>query len=345
MRATFSAGRLLLAMMFAFATTAAIADEAATAGAPALKVTRDDPRLDALIPPTAKIDVLADGFEWAEGPVWIRDGGYVLFSDIPNNRIMKWSPDSGLSVFMHPAGYAGPGNYSREPGTNGLTLDSQGRLVACDHGNRRVYRVEKNGDKTTLADKYQGKRFNSPNDLAYKSNGDLYFTDPYYGLPKQGQDPSRELDFCGVFRLGTDGQVTLLTREMTTPNGIAFSPDEKTLYVAQSDGKAPIIRAFELASDGTFVGPGRVFFDATSYAKAGKPGMPDGLKVDTHGNLFATGPGGVRVISPNGESLGLIETGDLTANCGWGGDGSTLYMTVNKRLMKIETTTKGARLP
>jgi gluconolactonase len=178
----------------------------------------------------------------------------------------------------------------------------------------------------------------------YKSNGDLYFTDPIYGLKLGAKDPSRELDFCGVFRLGADGRVTLLTRDMTAPNGIAFSPDEKTLYVAQSDRQNPIIMAFEVTSDGT-LGAGRVLFDYMPLSKAGKPGGADGLKVDRAGNLFATGPGGVHVITADGVHLGTIETGDKTANCAWGGDGSTLYMTVNKQLMKIETTTKGDHLP
>ncbi len=305
---------------------------------------RDDPRFDRLVPPDAKVMLLADGFLWAEGPVWSREGGFLLFSDIPNNRIMKWSEKDGLSLFMKPSGYTGVTTYSREPGANGLTFDREGRFVACEHGDRRISRLEKNAGKRTLADNYQGKRFNSPNDLVYKSNGDLYFTDPFYGLPQQGNDPTRELDYCGVFRLGTDGQVTLLARDLTRPNGIAFSPDEKTLYVAQSDPEKPYIMAFEMASDGT-LGAGRILFDYTAILKSGKQGSADGLKVDREGNLFATGPGGVHVITAKGEHLGAIETGDLTANCGWGGDGSTLYMTVNSKLMKIDTMTKADRMP
>jgi len=284
---------------------------------------------------------LAEGFEWSEGPVWVRDGGYLLFSDIPNNAVMKWKEGTGIELFLKPAGYTGSAAPSGEPGSNGLLLDKEGRLVLCEHGDRRVARLEKNGKKTALADKYDGKRFNSPNDAAYKSNGDLYFTDPPYGLPKQADDPTRELDFCGVYRVSTDGKVTLLTDKMTRPNGIAFSPDEKTLYVAQSDGAAPVIMAFDVKDDGTIdADKGRVFFDATKYFGK-EPGSPDGLKVDVHGNVFATGPGGVWILAPDGTPLGLLATGQATANCGFGDDGSTLYITADMFLVRIKLTTKG----
>jgi gluconolactonase len=302
-------------------------------------IVRGDPGLDALIPQGARLEVLASGFEWSEGPVWVRDGGYLLFSDIPRNSVMKWKEGEGVSLFLKPSGYTGVADYGREPGCNGLTLDREGRLVSCEHGDRRVSRMEKEGGKRTLVDNYQGKRLNSPNDLVFRSNGDLYFTDPPYGLPKQWEDPRRELDFCGVYRLTADGKLTLLTREMTRPNGIAFSPDERTLYVAQSDPQKAIWMAFPVKSDGT-LGPGRVFHDATPLV--GKmPGLPDGLKVDRNGNLFATGPGGVHVLSPDGKSLGRIDTGEATANCAWGGDGSTLYITADMYLCRIRTRTKG----
>ncbi|MDP2898056.1 MAG: SMP-30/gluconolactonase/LRE family protein, partial [bacterium] len=211
----------------------------------------------------------------------------------------------------------------------------------CEHGDRRISRLEKNGGKKTLADSYQGKRLNSPNDAAVKSNGDIYFTDPPYGLPQGYEDPRRELDFCGVFRLSTSGELALLTKEMIRPNGIAFSPDEKVLYVAQSDGMNPIIRAFPVNSDGT-LGIGRVLYDFTSLM--GKyPGGPDGLKVDEQGNLFATGPGGVHIITPEGDALGRIHTGKRTSNCAWGNDGSVLYMTTDDCLTRVKTETKGAR--
>jgi gluconolactonase len=304
------------------------------------KIERLDPRFDDLIPKDAAIEKLAEGFKWTEGPVWIPGRNFILFSDIPNNAIIQWTEQDGKRLFMKPAGYTGAAPHGREPGTNGLTLDREGRLVMCQHGDRRVVRVEKDGHWTTLADKYQGKRFNSPNDLVFKSNGDLYFTDPPYGLPKGADDPARELDFCGVYRVACDGKVTLLTDQMTRPNGIGFSPDEKTLYVAQSDPAKAVWMAFPVKPDGT-LGEGRVFFDSTPWVKNKLPGLPDGLKVDKKGNLFATGPGGVDVFSPDGIFLGRLNTGVPTANCRFGDDGSTLYITANTWLCRVRTTTKG----
>jgi gluconolactonase len=302
-------------------------------------VVRQDARLDQLIPKDAKIEVLASGFAWTEGPLWIKDGGYLIFSDIPRNSVMKWKQGEGVSLFMKPSGYTGVADYGREPGSNGLTIDAQGRVIFCEHGDRRVSRLEPGGGKRTLVDNYQGRRLNSPNDGAYKSDGALYFTDPPYGLPKRENDPMRELDFFGVYRLTADGKLTLLTREMTRPNGIAFSPDEKTLYVAQSDPQRAIWMAFPVNADGT-LGKGRVFYDATAAVEK-LPGLPDGMKVDQKGNVFATGPGGVYIFSPDGELLGRIDTGQRTANCAWGDDGSVLYMTADSHLCRIRTTTKG----
>jgi gluconolactonase len=253
---------------------------------------------------------------------------------------MKWVEGTGVSLYLKPAGYTGAVDYGAEPGSNGLLIDPEGRLVSCEHGDRRVSVLTKEGGKRTLVDNYQGKRLNSPNDGAYKSNGDLYFTDPPYGLPKNFDDPRRELDFCGVYRLSKKGELTLLTNEMTRPNGIAFSPDEKTLYVAQSDPEAAVWRAFEVEDDGT-LGEGRLFYDVTDMV--GKyPGLPDGLKVDQKGNLFATGPGGVHVFAPDGKPLGRIDTGEKTANCAWGNDGTVLYMAVDMYICRIKTNTKGA---
>jgi gluconolactonase len=303
------------------------------------RVVREDARLDNLLSPDARIEVLAGGIEWAEGPVWVRDGGYLLFSDIPRNAIMKWTAAEGMTLFMKPSGYTGLADYGRQPGSNGLTIDGQGRLVACEHGDRRISLLEKDGGKRTLADSYQGKRLNSPNDLVFKSNGDLYFTDPPYGLPKGPDDPRRELDFSGVYLFSTDGKLTLLDKEMTRPNGLAFSPDEKTLYVAQSDPEKAVWMAFPVNDDGT-LGKGRVFADVTAMAKQ-YPGLPDGMKVDGYGNLFATGPGGIHIFTPEGKRLGRIETGERTANCAWGDDGLTLYITADMYLCRIRTRTKG----
>jgi gluconolactonase len=302
-------------------------------------IVRDDARLDALIPTDARIEVLASGFEWTEGPVWIKNGGYLLFSDIPRNSIMKWKEGQGISLFMKPSGYTGVADYGREPGSNGLVLDLQGRLVCCEHGDRRLSCLEPNGGKRTLVDNYTDKRLNSPNDAVFKSNGDLYFTDPPYGLPGNFDDPRRELDFCGVYRLSTDGQLTVLTKEMTRPNGLAFSPDEKTLYVAQSDPERAIWMSFPVKEGGT-LGQGRVFYDATPLVGQ-LPGLPDGMKVDRAGHLFATGPGGIHVFAPDGVPLGRIDTSQNTANCNWGDDGSTLYIAADYYICRIRTTTKG----
>lgn len=306
------------------------------------QIIRLDPALDRLLDPQTPVEVLADSFKWAEGPVWIKNGGYLLFSDVPRNTIFRWKQGEGLSVFLKPSGYTGPGEYSREPGSNGLTLSRDGQLIACEHGDRRVSILPlTNGEKRTLADRYEGKRFNSPNDVVQKSNGDIYFTDPPYGLPQQENDPTRETPVFGVYRIDTAGATTLLAGHLSRPNGLAFSPDEKTLYVAQSDPGRPVIFAFPVLADGK-LGPERVFFDATPLMNEGLPGLPDGLKVDINGNLFATGPGGVLVISPEGKLLGRVDTTQATANCAWGDDGSVLYITANNRLCRVRTKTRGA---
>jgi gluconolactonase len=303
-------------------------------------VHRDDPEFDKLVPEGAKIEKLADGMDWAEGPVWIKEGRYLLFSDIPKNSIYKWKEGEGKSLYLKPSGYSGSKPRGGEPGTNALLRDAAGNLILCEHGDRRVSRLEKDKTHTTLAGAYQGKRLNSPNDAVFKSNGDLYFTDPPYGLEKNWDDPARELDFCGVYRITPNGKLTLLTKEVSRPNGIAFSPDEKTLYVANSDYAKPVWMAFDVQPDGS-IANGRVFYDASGWIKQKKPGLPDGMKVDVHGNLFATGPGGVHVFTPQGKHLGSIDPGVATANCAWGDDGSTLYMTADKNLCRIKLSTKG----
>jgi gluconolactonase len=318
------------------------------------EIVRSDARFDKLVPKDAAIEVLGSGFEWAEGPVWVKSGealtgtksdaGFLLFSDIPNNSIIKWEYGKGVSLFLKPSGYTGSVPYGGEPGCNGLALDPLGQLVACEHGDRRVSVLIKAGGKRTLVDNYQGKRLNSPNDVCFKKNGDLYFTDPPYGLPGNYDDPRRELGFCGVYRLqmSKDGvhKLTLLTDKMTRPNGLAFSPDEKFLYVAQSDPAAAVWMKFPVKDDGT-LGEGKVFFDATPYVGKLK-GLPDGLKVDKDGNVWATGPGGVWVFDADGKPLGRLDTREATANCGWGDDGSTLYITADMYLCRVKTTTKGA---
>lgn len=307
-------------------------------------IERLDPALDQLIAPDAAIEVLAGGYDWTEGPVWVKDGGYLLFSDIPPNQIHRWKQGEGAKLYLTPSGYTSKEPRGGEVGSNGLTLDREGRLVLAQHGDRRIARMDAplsspQARFTTLADRYQKARFNSPNDLVFRSNGDIYFTDPAYGMEKQWDDPKREMNYAGVFRRTPDGTVTLLTKEMTRPNGIAFSPDERRLYVAQSDQAAAIWRVFDVKGDGS-IENSRVLFDATALGKS-RRGLPDGLKIDTAGNLFATGPGGVLVITPQGKHLGTIMTGQATSNCAFGDDGRTLYMTADDYLMRVKLKTKG----
>jgi len=296
-----------------------------------------DPALKELLRAGAKIEKLAGGFAFVEGPIWMKEG-YILFSDIPNNAIMKWTPDGKVSTFRKPSGYTGPpappGAYV---GSNGLTLDKQGRLIICEHGDRRVTRLEANGRLTVLADKYDGKRLNSPNDAVYRSDGSLYFTDPPYGL---FDEKAKELDFQGVYRLPPNGKLQLLNKEMTRPNGLAFSPDEKTLYVANSDPDKKIWMAYDVTEDGS-LSSGRVFFDATQEKE---DGLPDGMKVDTRGNLYCSGPGGVWIFSPQGKHLGTIKLPEVPANCHWGdSDAKTLYMTARTGFYRLRLNVPGIR--
>ncbi|HEX2277862.1 MAG TPA: SMP-30/gluconolactonase/LRE family protein [Candidatus Tectomicrobia bacterium] len=314
-------------------------DQLGTAKQAGGKVVRRDSALDAIVPANAKIEKLAGGFQFIEGPVWHPDG-YLLFSDPNANLIYRWNPDGQVSVYRTKSGYAGIdiGEYG-QPGSNGLTLDPEGRLTINEHGNRRVTRLEKNGVLTVLADRYNGKRLNSPNDLVYKSDGSLYFTDPPFGLPKFDEDPRKELPYSGIFRLA-DGKLQLLSTVLKGPNGLAFSPDEKHLYVTNWDVKQKIVMRYEVNSDGT-LSNGRVFFDMT-----GAPGDEalDGLKVDQQGNLYVSGPGGVWIISPAGEHLGTITLPELPANFAWGDDdGRTLYMTARTGLYRIRLIIPGVR--
>jgi gluconolactonase len=326
--------RLVAFLFFVAALIPAAAQE------PVRKIEKFDPALDALLDTTAKIEVLGGGFDWSEGPVWDPKNSRVLFSDIPKNMVWSWNATEGLKKFLHPAGFTGTAKFTgREPGSNGLAFNKAGELVLCQHGDRRIAKLV-DGKFVTLADKYEGKRLNSPNDLVFHSNGDLYFTDPPYGLPGNVKDPAKELDFQGVYRLKPDGKLTLLTKEMTRPNGIALSPDEKTLYVANSDPEQSVWKSLPIKDDGT-VGEGKVFYDTGKWVKEKKPGLNDGLKVDQQGNLWATGPGGVLIFNKDGKLLGLISTSVPTANCGFGDDGSTLYITANKELLRVKTKVKG----
>jgi gluconolactonase len=312
------------------------------------RVERADPRLDGILAPDARIEVLAEGFRWSEGPVWDRAHERLLFSDVPNNVVHAWSERDGVSVYLRPSGYTGPeGGGGREPGSNGLAFDAQGRLVMCQHGDRRVARLDEPPTAagraarfTPLVERFEGKRFNSPNDLVFGRDGALYFTDPPYGLPGTFDDPGRELGWNGVYRIAPDGRVSVLIKDLRAPNGIALSPDGRTLYVGLSDPDLPVVMAYDLAPEGT-VGRGRVLFDTRPLRAIG-PGAPDGMKIDAQGNVFTTGPGGVLVLTAKGEHLGAIVTGVQTANCAFGGpDGATLYITANDKLCRIRTRTKG----
>jgi gluconolactonase len=305
------------------------------------KIDRLDDRLDALIPANAALEVIGEGYEWSEGPLWRQAANCLLFTDIPRNTIYKWQPDFGVSVYMRPSGFSGTDPAGDELGANGLLNAPDGALVVCDHGNRCISRVdEKLFTKTVLVDRYEGRRFNSPNDGIFRSNGDLYFTDPPYGLRGLNDSPDKELEFNGVYRLSAGGELNLLTREMTFPNGIGFSPDEKNLYVANSDPLMPVWKVFPLNEDG-FLGAGSVFFDASAILSQVQRGLPDGLAVDVAGNVFATGPGGVLVFKSLGDHLGTIDTGQATSNCAFGGDGTVLFITADMYLCRIALNTRG----
>ena len=303
------------------------------------EIERLDPAIDALIPPAAELKLLAEGFDWAEGPVFVPDGDYLLFSDIPPNSIYRWSEPDGISLFMRPSGYDGERTDLREPGSNGLALDRDGSLLLAEHGNRRIAKLvslaEPNGGKTTIAARHEGRRLNSPNDLVVASNGNIYFTDPPYGLAGQANDPEKELDFQGIYLVRRPGNEVVLLATQTRPNGLGLSPDERTLYVANTDFNEPYIYAYEIEDDGT-LGARRVFFDAGTLASLGRRGAPDGMTVDARGNLWATGPGGVLIIDPDGRHLGSILTGLATANCTFGRDGSTLFITADSRLGRLD---------
>lgn len=302
-------------------------------------IDRTDPALDQIVPRGAIIEKLAEGFGFTEGPIWF-DDGFLLFSDIPRNQIQKWTPDGTVAVFRKPSGYDGDDAPAGAfIGSNGLTRDQQGRLLICEHGNGRVTRLEKDGSVTVLADKYEGKRLNSPNDIVQKSNGDIYFTDPPYGFVKQDEDPRKELDFNGVFRL-SNGGLHLLHKDLPRPNGLAFSPDEKHLYVTNSSPHRKICMRFEVQADGDLASP-QVFYDLTQETA---PGLPDGIKIDRKGNIYSTGPGGIWIFTPEGKHLGTIKPLEIPANLHWGGeDARTLYITARTGLYRIELKIAGIR--
>lgn len=304
-------------------------------------IVRKDGALDRLVPAGTKIEKLHGGFRFIEGPVWVRSGAYLLFSDLQVNAIMKWTPDGNVSVFRKPV-FQGSYPDGVQIGSNGLTLDRQGRLVAAEHGNRRVSRTEKDGTITVMADRYEGKRLNSPNDLVCKSNGDIYFTDPpglYRTYPDGPDAPKRELDFAGVYRISAPGKVELVTKEVPYPNGLAFSPDEKKLYIA-STRPDKFWMVYDVEPNGS-LSHGKKFFDATNIPGEG---VPDGMKVDRAGNIYATGPAGIMIFSPDAKLLGTIQLPEIPANLNWGDpDGKALYVTARTGLYRVRTNVTGVR--
>jgi len=304
-----------------------------------MSIVRLDPAFDALLPRNAVVEKLAGGFTFIEGPVW-RPNGVLWFSDVVGNVVRQWSPDGKVIEILRPGGYDGhslpAGGFN---GPNGSTRSTDGSVVLCQHGNRRIVRIDSKLTITTVVDNFEGKKLNAPNDLVYRSDGSLYFTDPPYGLPKGDDDPTKELPFNGVFKL-SNGTLQVLVKDMTRPNGLAFSPDEKTLYVANSDDNYRIWMRFDVNADGTLRN-GRVFADVSAEPEEG---LPDGMKIDSLGNIWATGPGGVWVFTPDGKHLGTIKPPEQPANCAWGEDGKTLFMTAVTGLYRIRTSVAGQKL-
>ncbi|HEY5808846.1 MAG TPA: SMP-30/gluconolactonase/LRE family protein [Povalibacter sp.] len=332
------AGTLCLAGLFA--GTACGADAPTNIG----KIQRLDPALDAIVPDDWRVEKLASGFTWSEGPVWISAGGYLLFDDVPGNTMYRWSQKDGLSVFLKPAGFEGKDtSMFREAGANGLFPNDAGSILVADSGNRMIARLDlATKKKTPLATKFEGKRLNSPNDVIRSRDGVIFFTDPPYGLKDINDSKHKEQSFNGVYRLDKDGSVHVIDRELTFPNGIALSPDERTLYVANSDPKRPIWMAYSLDAKGNVTSK-KKFADASDLVSEKSPGLPDGMRVTGDGTLFASAPGGILIMNSAGKRLGLIQTGTAVANCAFGDDGHTLYVTSHEFIARIRLKINGAR--
>ncbi len=302
-------------------------------------IERLDPAVDKILGKEPQMDILGEGYKWSEGPVWVESEKMLLFSDVPANTIYKWTEEKGVEQYLTPSGFTGTGEYSREPGSNGLTLSPDNKLVMCQHGDRQVALMDAPFDAPApnfvkLADNYQGKKFSSPNDVVFRSNGDLFFTDPPYGLPKQAEDPTKELPFNGVFKV-VNGEATLIVDSLTRPNGLAFMKGEKTLLVANSDPGKAIWYAFDL-DENDAVTNSRIFFDATPNVKAGERGLPDGFRVDTNGNVYASGPGGIWIFDSNAKPIGRIKLNQPASNCALSADEKTLYITNNMYLVRVK---------
>jgi gluconolactonase len=312
-------------------------------------IQRLDPAVDKLLPTDAKVEILVEGVDWAEGPIWFHEG--LNFSDVKQNTMYRWTPEKGVGIYLKPSGYTGATPRGGEPGSNGLTLDRQGRLVMCQHGDRRVCRLENDGKTlTVLADKFDGKRLNSPNDLCFDSKGNLYFTDPPYGLEQRDADPKKELE-NSAYLVRPGGEIVRLNLNtidygggksgpVRYPNGVALSVDEKSLYFCISDPDHPVYLKYDIQPGGN-IANGKIFFDTSPMLAKGLKGLPDGIKMDLNGNVWATGPGGVFIFNSEGKHLGTLLTGVKTANLNWGDDGSTLYICAEHNVCRIKTLVKG----
>ena len=304
-------------------------------------IVRLDPALDALIPPTSNIEKIATGFKFTEGPLWRSEAGVLWFSDVVGNVVRQWSPDGKVTEILRPGGadhpdYAPDGSFI---GPNGMVAGKDGVVLLCQHGNRRIVQISPDRKVTVLLDRWNGKRFNSPNDIVYASDGALYITDPPYGLVKQDQDPTKEIKFNGVFRFAK-GKVTPVIRDLSRPNGIAFSPDGKYLYISNSDEQKRLWMRYEVQANGS-VKNGKVFFEIPPDTEKG---VPDGMKVDSLGNLYCAGPNGIWIFSPEGKHLGTIKPGETPANCNWGdADHKTLYITATTSVYRIKLAVEGEK--
>lgn len=328
-----------LALGYALASTALASEPPGGLRCRQGVIERADVRFDTLVAPEAKLECIADGYRWVEGPVWDARRRTLFFTDIPSNRVLKWRRGGPAEAFLERAGYAGMETFpGREPGANGLAIDAAGRLLLCEHGERRITRLEVDGSRTVLADRFEGKRLNSPNDLVIARDGAVYFTDPPFGLPRTYDDPARELDFAGVFVRWPSGALELLLGSVPAPNGVALSPDERTLYVSNASRRLPRVFAYSLV-EGTVPDPeGRVFFDAAPWLagpEGAGAGVPDGLAVDAAGNVFVAGPGGVHVLASDGSRLGRIGIEARTSNVAIGEAGRALYITADTSVYRI----------
>ncbi|MVN77169.1 SMP-30/gluconolactonase/LRE family protein [Hymenobacter sp. HMF4947] len=307
-------------------------------------VVRQSPALDQILAPGAQLEIISSGHTHVEGPLWVPDSSMLLFSDTKTRTVYRWkAADNKRSKFLEASGYTGRMPYKDEPGSNGLALDGRGNLLFCEHGDRRLAALplaQPNSGKRTLTDNFQGKRYNSPNDAVVAPDGAVYFTDPPFGLPKLGPSAPRELPFTGVFRRAADGQVTAEATDIPFANGLAFSPDGRTLYVSNADSLRPLILAFEVGKNGK-LSKERPFFDMKSLPKIRFKETPDGLKVDQAGNVYAAGVGGLLIISPQGQLLGTIDPGEVVANCAWGDDGHSLYLMATTFVCRIKTLAQG----